>query len=630
MRQAHRTRVSATVARVALRAALGGGVALIAAFACQAAEIGPVHVFEKVEITLTATQQFSNPYTGVDVWVDLEGPDFKKRCPGFWDGGQTFRVRITALAPGTWRWVSGSNPPDSGLGGKRGSFTAVAWSAAEKQENPNRRGFPRATPNGHALQYADGTPYFILGDFVYPASTWRYRWRESDQAFPVDTPEAGFKDIVKFRKAQEFNMLYIISSFPSWANDGHPREFKDKAGVPLRSAWQRGDEDRAEEMQNEDGERPFFFPGKAVGYPDVCPDYTLINPSWFRYLDKKIDYANAQGMQVFLETLRRDIGPYLKAYYGATSTDMSQNAVFHYIRYIFARYQANAVFFGIIHQDRPVAPDHPYSLVPGDWRIALDGYHARYGRPPFGQMVTTNPTSSTYAIWGHTDKSPWLTMHQVGNSPRDHTSSELVLEMYKLPNPIPAYNQEPWYISDDSPHERARNRSTMYSCLLSGGLAGVAYQAKGMCRGNRENSSSWPNMWVSVKWQSANEVRHAKTFLMTHGARYRDLVPRRELLSSFKSGKSGWKGWSYCLRTDDRKLFKLYCEAEAPRSVLSGAVPNAAYQARWFDPRTGKSSSAGDGNLKSDGRGMIAIPQVPSANEDWALTLSLEGSQSDR
>src|ERR1035441_8292330 len=238
-------------------------------------------------------------------------------------------------------------------------------------------------------------------------------------------------------------------------------------------------------------------------------------------------YAYAQGFQVFMETLRRDVGPYLKAYYGATDTDMKKNAVFYYIRYIFARYQADPVIFGIIHQD--IGSD--YGLTPQEWLPCIEGYYKKYGHPPFGQLVTTNSDGSTYRLWGHTDKAPWLTLHQAGNNPRDHTSSELVLEMYNLANPIseigsewayrlwghtdkapwltlhqagnnprdhtsselvlemynlanpiPAYNQEPWYVANDTPEERRRNRSTMYSCLLNGGLAGVAYQAMGLTR----------------------------------------------------------------------------------------------------------------------------------------------------
>src|ERR1019366_9186265 len=237
---------------------------------------------------------------------------------------------------------------------------------------------------------------------------------------------------------------YIISSLPNWGYDGWPATFRDEAGVPVRGAWPNGNQNRAENMVNEENEKPFFFPGKAVGYPEVGADFWRINPSYFRYLDKKVDYAGAQGFQIFIETLRRDIGQYLQAYYGASDPDMSKNAVFYYIRYIFARYQADPVIFGIIHQD--IGSD--YGLTPQEWLPCIEGYYKKYGHPPFGQLVTTNSDGSTYRLWGHTDKAPWLTLHQAGNNPRDHTSSELVLEMYNLANPIPAYNQEPWYVAN--------------------------------------------------------------------------------------------------------------------------------------------------------------------------------------
>ena len=124
------------------------------------------HVWEKVEITLRAQNKYDNPYTDVVVWVDLKGPGFEKRCYGFWDGENIFRVRVMATAPGTWTWKSGSKPPDPGLEGISGSFTAVDWTEAEKQENPCRRGMIRPSANGHAFEYADGTPYLPAGRYL--------------------------------------------------------------------------------------------------------------------------------------------------------------------------------------------------------------------------------------------------------------------------------------------------------------------------------------------------------------------------------------------------------------------------------------------------------------------------------
>src|ERR1022692_389856 len=102
---------------------------------CSAGLHAQAHVWEKRDITLTAQLKFGNPYLDVDVWVDLKGPGFARRIYGFWDGESTFRVRVLATAPGEWTWVSGSNTADAGLNGKKGSFTAEAWSEAEKGEN---------------------------------------------------------------------------------------------------------------------------------------------------------------------------------------------------------------------------------------------------------------------------------------------------------------------------------------------------------------------------------------------------------------------------------------------------------------------------------------------------------------
>lgn len=92
------------------------------------------HVWEKVEIVLHSKTKWVNPYTEATVWVDLKGPNFAKRCYGFWDGGDTFRVRVTATGPGSWTWRSGSEPADSGLDGASGAFTASEWTEAQKAE----------------------------------------------------------------------------------------------------------------------------------------------------------------------------------------------------------------------------------------------------------------------------------------------------------------------------------------------------------------------------------------------------------------------------------------------------------------------------------------------------------------
>src|SRR5687768_3840066 len=132
---------------------------------------GEVHVWETQEITLEAARDYANPYVDVEVWIELTGPQFSKRIYGFWDGGRTFKVRFVATSPGEWRWKARATPAeDAGLNGGAGAVRAVAWSDAELAENPNRRGFVRASAGGHALSHADGTPFFLLGDTWLAAS----------------------------------------------------------------------------------------------------------------------------------------------------------------------------------------------------------------------------------------------------------------------------------------------------------------------------------------------------------------------------------------------------------------------------------------------------------------------------
>src|SRR5919112_2657565 len=87
----------------------------------------PIHVWETQQLTFTASNSYKNAYTDVTVWVDLSGPGFKKRVYGFWDGGNTFHLRLVATARGRWSWKSGSSSNDPGLTGKTGSFTAIEW-----------------------------------------------------------------------------------------------------------------------------------------------------------------------------------------------------------------------------------------------------------------------------------------------------------------------------------------------------------------------------------------------------------------------------------------------------------------------------------------------------------------------
>jgi hypothetical protein len=586
----------------------------------------PVHVWEKQELILTSTHSYSNGYVDVVVWVDLVGPDFHKRVYGFWDGGRTFRVRLLATAPGEWSWTSGSEPSDPGLAGKTGSFTAIPWTDAEKQANPLRRGFLRPTPNGHALEQADGTPFIVIGDTWYAVGTNRFRWYDDDQERPIG-PHAGFKDYVRYRKAQGYNWVNVIAAFPNWLTDGKPWHLvmNDPEKTTVRSAWLEFGTGSAKNMDNEGG-RPFLFPGKVPGYEDAFPDVDRINPEYFKYVDRKIDYLNANGIVPFIEVSRRDSGLCWSKYY------KWPESYARFIQYVWSRYQANNTVLSPVHLDiidETVSPD--------EYSNAIRIVKTRFGPPPFGTLLSANANPSTLENWG---EDSWVTLHQTGNM-REHDHYWYLTEIFQLRRPIPALNGEPYYAGyKDARGAGAVNysrgaeggserddrfvRSCVYGSFLSGGFAGHVYGAEGIWGADIEPSAP-THMWDAFQWRSGAQVQHLRAFALSIGKRYQELVPLADLVSPNKTHDTlSYEGWAYCARTQDKNLFLAYFEKGCPPARVRGAWLNSSYRAQWFDPRDGTWSDVGAGELAADKIGIITLPPFPG-DSDWGLRLVYEG-----
>ena len=591
-----------------------------------------VHVWEKQELTFHAARSFANPYTDVTAWVDLSGPGFRKRVYGFWDGEQTFRVRVLATAPGAWTWRSGSSPMDPGLAGKAGTFNAVAWSDEEKERNPLRRGFLRATANHHALEQADGTPFFVIGDTWWSLGTNRYPWHDDGREQPIG-PSAGFQDYVRYRKAQGYNWVNMIAAFPNWMTDGAPWNvvMNDAGHTTVRSAWLEFGTGSAKNMDNEGG-RPFLFPGNVPGFENMFPDVDRINPRYFQFIDRKIDYLNEQGFVAFIEASRRDASLCWKKYY------QWPDSYARFIQYIWTRYQANNTVLSPIHLDiisQTVSPD--------DYNQAVRAVMQKYGPPPFGTLLSANANPSTLENWG--DDS-WITLHQTGNM-REHNNYWYLTEIYNQPQPQPALNGEPYY----SGYTDARSlgggrgyqygapggtekddrfvRSAMYGSFLSGGLAGHVYGAEGIWGADIEPSAPI-KMWDAFQWNSAAQMRHLRTFALSIGRRYQELAPDADLVSPNKTAElRAYEGWAYCARTPDRDIFLAYFEKGCPRGQIRGAKLNGAYRAEWFDPRNGTFRGAAEGTLRSSVIGIIQLPDFPG-DTDWGLRLTYSGPANSR
>lgn len=575
------------------------------------------HVWSRLDLTFTAENAYQNAYTDQTIWVDLEGPGFAKRVYGFWNGGQEFVVRVLATAPGKWRWTSGCTTPDGGLADQSGSFDAVAWTEDECKENPNRRGMVRAAQNGRSLEYADGTPFFLIGDTWWSLPSDRFPLAKDGKAGPVG-PHSTLNDYAKLRRDQGFNCVGLIAAHPAWANDGHPPQVRMEDGTWIRAAWKQPGTESAKDVHNPGG-RPFEFPGKVPGFEDVFPDMDRINPDYFKVLDQKIDVLNDMGIVPFIEASRRDSGQAWKKFH-----DWPESYA-RYVQYITARYQANNTILSPIHYDY-----FEQTITSEEYHEPIELMLERYGKPPFGTLLSANPNPSTYVNFG---PDSWIELHQSGNV-REHYTYWYLTEMFYAETK-PAINGEPYYaglhqlgtpyplrVEPDSEADRFYVRSGLYGSFLSGGFAGFIYGAEGIWQSDIEEQSLY-KMWDSFKWESANQIRHITTFANVKGNRYLDLEPNAEWVVPNKTGPGfSYYGWAYCARTPDRDFFLLYFENEAPLDAqVRGAIAGATYRPTWFDPRDGEWQQAGEPVTVAKSS-VLSLPSRPD-DRDWGLMLEL-------
>ena len=146
---------------------------------------------EKEQLYVVFDAKFTNRETKTSLTI-----------PGFWYGGKTFTVRFAPTEYGIWDFetVCGT---DASLDGKTGTVAANAYKG---ELAIYRRGFVTTNGTKHFV-YADGTPFFYLGDT---------HWNMYDEEYDKGGLSAGrtgakshFKYIVDKRVEQGFTVLFV-------------------------------------------------------------------------------------------------------------------------------------------------------------------------------------------------------------------------------------------------------------------------------------------------------------------------------------------------------------------------------------------------------------------------------------
>jgi hypothetical protein len=441
----------------------------------------------------------------------------------------------------------------------------------------------------------------------------------------------------------------MIAAFPSWASDQYPSTYSDEKNIPYRNAWEKfgvtvGGKDTAKDMHDERGYRPFEILPNRKG----LPNYDAIVPQYFQSIDKKIEYLNAQGFIPMIETTRRDVCEAWKAYFNFNES------YGRFVQYLVARYGAYNIILSKIHLDvtprptfKPTAPSarHIPGLSSAEFNEALIYHLKKYGPMPFDQPVTSLIDHSTYTSFGHRETAPWITLHSVGNDPRNNAMYEAIETLFRLPDPIPAINLEPYYAGwtlagglnspagERPPFNSDRDnyfaRAMMYGSVLSGALVGHVYGHGAYdFTTTDEPSGSRPYIWEALKYDSAAQMQWMKKFITSEGKAYQDLQLASDDISPRKapgSSETGLDGWALMMRTEKKDLALVYFEEKAQRAKISKLEPNKTYQFTWYDTRKGKWQE--DSTVTADSQGSVQLPPFPGGGDvatlDWAAKLTL-------
>lgn len=114
------------------------------------------------ELTFLSEKDYGDPFGDVTMDLLLIGNGKQYTIPAFWDGGNVWKARVACPAAGTWYYRTVcSDKNNAGLHGKTGAIECIEYTGGL---DVYKHGFPTTGAGKKYFTYADGTPFFYLGD----------------------------------------------------------------------------------------------------------------------------------------------------------------------------------------------------------------------------------------------------------------------------------------------------------------------------------------------------------------------------------------------------------------------------------------------------------------------------------
>ena len=515
----------------------------------------------RFEEKLDAGRRYEDPTQEVEIRVAFSHSGSETRSVrAFWDGGNLWRFRFSPDREGQWTWRTHSADP--AFDGRRGKFVCVAYSGA----NPlYTHGALRVAGNRRHFEHADGTPFLWIGDTV---------WNGPLKATPRD-----WRVFLRDRVAKGFNAIQFV-----------PTQWVAGAGnADLRHAY-------------------------------VGTDSIRIDPSFFQWLDLRVDAINEHGMLAVPALIWS--APSKPWALGLNpGTYLPEDQIIVLARYLIARYGAH-------HAAWMLAGD-------GDYRGPLAGQWQRIGRAVIednSHLATMHPMGRVW-VGAEFRGEPWFQFHGYQSS---HWGSQDSLRWITEGPPHtdwaaeprhPVLNLEPCYeahldmcgapAEGRLPFDDHAVRRACYWSLLASPPAGVTYGAHGVWGWelSRQTPMNHTATGVAPAWREGMRLPGSAQMKILReffeSIPWWTLLPAQEMLAS-QPGVDDAQNFVSAARSEDGSLALLYLPAGGAVALRPGAMPEGT-SGEWIEALSGARSKAGTGvSFTAPGPG------------DWLLLLRAE------
>ncbi len=475
-----------------------------------------------VEISFTSAKPHANPFADATVDVTFVGPHMRILRPAFWDGGATWKVRFAAPEVGEWTFATTcSDTTDTGLHAQRGVVTVTPYRG---KLAIYQHGFVKVGPTGRYFTYADGTPFFYLGDTHWEAM--HERFSTSNLA---GCP-SQFKCEVDKRVSQGFTVY--------------------------QSEWMAG-------AQEGPDQEPIYYWDDGIGEADM---------PGFHNADRKFQCLADSGMVVANALNWRGIIPNLDDAY------LRQLG-----RYWAARYGAYPVMWTMAQEVDGSYDGDPPNLD-AKWQTIAeavsqnDAYHH-----PLSAHTCNAITAST-SKWREKSFHTWYAVQLQGIVDADYAQDYWDTAPTK---PAVHYEPPYENFWTDAAGERTRAYTAFLSgfCGFGYGVAGI-WDDTYTITPVRDSGTPYdpnPKLWYDgLARASGDQMTFMKRFFT--GLEWWKLTPRFDVRSwglfadanETRVASDGWK-----------TVVVLFFNKGTTTGTLRQMNPNTHYSARWYDPRAG-------------------------------------------